>query len=386
MRDLSAFERIPTRDQIAVRIGDLKRFRPEPRLTRLPEIRPRSDGYGDLVLREGAAPHRIHPMLVEVTRALAEGCRLDAAVERATPLWSGRSRKMVDRVVRSYVLQLAEQGIAEIPFEPPPDVFHGRFERVKTLGRGGMGIAHLCRDRHTGRDVVVKHAWGWTSSIEKADRVTRTECVALGLVEHPLIPALIDTFELGGVQHMAREYAAGRPLTSERRRTPAMSTTERLRIGRDLIDVIRHIHERGMLYLDVKLDNYVLSPEDGRARLLDLGLCRPYHGEPVQLRSPIGSRGYAAPEVLAGRAATPRSDAYGLGRSLYVLAAGERPRQKWNAAMLAERLRDRGIDPREASLVTWLAADLPADRPATLDEALRELDTVVGAEAQRAAA
>ena len=77
------------------------------------------------------------------------------------------------------------------------EVFAGRYRRVKELGRGGIGIAHLCLDEKTGEDVVaaasrasedqdgsrrfvvVKHAWGYLGPIDRADKMMRAENEAL---------------------------------------------------------------------------------------------------------------------------------------------------------------------------------------------------------------
>lgn len=385
MRDLSVFERVPSSATLLKGIRDPARFRPEPRLVRKVEVRELPDGYGELVLDPAKPPTRLHPLTLEVHRALEDGEPFARMVQRAAPKWPGRSEKLVDRVLRSYMVELAEHGIVEIPFETPPAVFHGRYERVKDLGRGGMGIVHLCKDLQAdGETVVVKHAWGWTNHVEKAERVNRIEAAALSLTDHPLVPRLRETFEVDGILHIVRDFAEGRPLTKGLRALAAGPAARRLAIARDVLDTLHHVHERGMLYMDVKPENFVLG-KDGRARLVDLGLCRAFTGEPVKLRVPIGSRGYVAPEVVQDRVADVRSDVYSIGRALFTLATGEKPRQKWTADELAAQMRARGADEREVSLVTWLAAEDAAKRPATLAEPLARLDALLREEGTPAA-
>jgi serine/threonine protein kinase len=91
----------------------------------------------------------------------------------------------------------------------------------------------------------------------------------------------------------------------------------------------------------------------------------------------LGSRPYVAPEVVAERRATPRSDIYGVGRALFALATATRPRQKWRAPDLRRLMQDAGLDPREVSLIERLAATRPEDRPESLAETLAELDGIL---------
>lgn len=376
MRDVSDFDAIPSLAEIHARIRDPDRFRPEPRVVGKATLDVLPDGYGMLTL-EGRSPRRIHPMVVEAHRALVEGEPFTRIVDRAMPLWEGRRRPLVDRVLRTYVAELWEAGFVELPFEEPPAVFAGRYERVDLVGRGGHGVIHLCRDlKRDGELVVVKHAIGWETRIDKSDRVARVEAVALARCDHELVPKLHDTFEIDGIFHLVREFVDGRPLTSVHR--AGMPDEKRFRIGRDVCLAIDHLHSRGMIYLDMKLENFIHSERDGRTRLLDLGLCRPAEGDvPVQLRKPIGTRAYVAPEVFSERQATVRSDVYGVGRALFMLATGERPRQKWTGADLARMMRERGRGEREVALVARLAADDPMDRPADLKGTVAELEAML---------
>lgn len=375
MRDLSAFDELPSEAQLRARIPRPERFRPEPRVLARATLQPRADGFFDLTLA-GRPPRRVHALVAEAHRAMDEGASVEEVIARASPLWhDGRRKSVVGTLLRSYYMSLAREGLAEIPFEEPPALFGGRFARLKTLGRGGMGIAHLCADREQGdRLVVVKHAWGWSTPIERAERTSRREALALGLLDHPLVPGLVATFEEEGLLHMARLYAPGRPLGGSRDGTAGLPSARRLAIFRDMCEAIAHVHERGLLYLDVKPDNFVLG-EDGRARLIDLGLCRPAREGGLPLRSPIGSRGYVAPEVTKRRVALPASDVYGLGRVLFQLASGARPRTKHDGAMLRDMLVARGAPHAEAQLVAWLADEAPERRPA-LDEVLARLDAI----------
>lgn len=374
MRGLSAFDEIPTHAQLRERIPDQDRFRPPLRVLQRARLAARDDGYIDIIL-PGAAPRRVHPMVAEAHRAMEEGLSFDEVVARASPLWrDGNRTKLVSSLLRSYTMRLADHGYLTIPFEEPPTSFLDRFDRVKILGRGGMGIVHLCNDRIAGGLVAVKHAWGWTRAIERTERVNRVEAVALGLLDHPLVPGLVTTFEERGLLHLVRRFAPGLPLG--RKRAAQLTPEARLRVARDMCAAIAHIHERGMLYLDVKPDNFIVG-DDGRARLIDLGLARPGGAEGIALRGAIGTRGYVAPEIVRTKRASERSDVFSIGRTLYFLAMQERPRAKHTATNLRAAMLERGIGHAEAELIAWMGADDPAARAPTVADAMDRIDEIL---------
>lgn len=376
MRDLSAFAALPRESELRETIPRRERFRPEPRIMRRSIIGARDDGYFDLTL-PGHAPRRVHALVAEAHRAMNEGAPIEEVIARAAPHYhEGKRRTVVGTLLRNYYMDLARDGFVEIPFEEPPARFADRYERVKLLGRGGMGIAHLCRDTaRDGRLVVVKHAWGWSAKIERAERTSRREALALSFLDHPLIPGLVETFERDGLLHLVRDFAPGRPLGSARDGTKSLPSGARLAIFRDMCDTIAHVHAQGLLYLDVKPDNFVLG-DDGRARLIDFGICRPAVDTVEPIRSPIGSRGYVSPEMRTQRVATARSDGYALGRVLFHLATGQRPRMKHDGGTLRALMIERGIARAEADLVADLAHDDP-ERRAELPTILARLDALL---------
>lgn len=370
MRELSALDAHEDRAAVRARIEAVERFRPEPRLVRKVGLTMLPDGFAEMDVKISGAPRRVHPMLVEMYRGLEEGAPLDDIVARATPLCPKPNPRLVEKLLRNYLLRLNAAGVVAIDFEEPPAIFHERYERVRELGRGGMGVVHLCADRADGgRLVVLKHAWGWATAIEKAEMTNRREAAALARLDHPLVPKLLDTFEDRGILHMVRAYADGEPLSRALGRLANGPAAHRLRIAADIADAIGHVHARGMLYLDAKPDNFILDAQSGRPVLLDMGLCRLTVDGVVRTRTPIGSRGYAAPEMLREREATARSDVYGLGRTLAAMAMGKKARQKHDAAALAPLLLAQGVGQGEVDLIVKLSATDAAERPADMREA-----------------
>jgi serine/threonine protein kinase len=145
------------------------------------------------------------------------------------------------------------------------------------------------------------------------------------------------------------EYVPGGTLGTARSRP-----LDLMRLARDLLDAVAHIHAAGILHRDIKPSN-VLLDADGSPRLTDFGIARGEETSSLTLTGQVlGTLRYIAPEVAAGEPATPQSDLYGLGVLLGELE-GERP----------EPL---------ARLLPRLTAQDPAERPRSAGEALAELD------------
>lgn len=120
---------------------------------------------------------------------------------------------------------------------------------------------------------------------------------------------------------------------------------------------LRALHESGLLHRDLKPSN-ILVDDSGDAKLLDFGLSRPNSESDAAV---VGTRGYIAPELMRGAAATPASDWFAVGVMLHEALAGCRPSTDADGS-----LKDSLPEPTAAGLVTLcqaLLSDAPEDRP-----------------------
>lgn len=117
---------------------------------------------------------------------------------------------------------------------------------------------------------------------------------------------------------------------------PDEADEERLALWfRDLVSVIDYIHAEGIVHRDVKLNN-MLVDSSGHAVLADFGIsrvCDERLRQEIDVtktmltgttseRHVLGTRGYMAPEILCGEAASAASDAYALAASFFRLLTG----------------------------------------------------------------
>ena len=372
MRELSAEQGAPApgTDWSAAR------FAPDATLVRLPQWRMLPDGHGEMLHEKSGVWKRIHPIYVAALEAIRDGATFEVAYTRALEVRGDELRpNHVRAYLRRFYWTLHESGYIHIPLEEPPDVFRGRYRRKKELGRGGVGVAHLCHDEREGRHVVVKHAWGYLQMPDRADRGVRREGEVMKRLDHPGVARFFDEFEERGLYHLVREFADGTPLGEAWRKDGARSADERKRMGIEMADIIAHVHERGFLFLDITPGNFILLA-DGRPQVIDVGICRPHQHGVVAITAPMGSRGYASPEVIDRVEATFRSDVFGFGCVYHSFLTGHTPGHRWRDEERRAALEKAGAPADERELVLACCAHDPAARPADMREVIGRLESL----------
>jgi hypothetical protein len=275
----------------------------------------------------------------------------------------------------TFTRALAEADMVEIDLPPIPEVFANRFRRKRLLGRGGVGVVWECTDESASdnRSVVVKHAWNFTSDFHRSERNIRHEAEVFGRLDHPGIPRLVDTFEVDGRFHLAREFARGASLGSFAS-TGLQDPPRRRAIAAGIANVLHHFHERNLLFLDCAPGNFMVE-ESNAVSVPDVGTAKAFDGRGMlKLGGPYGTRGYMAPETTFQCLAGVPSDVYGLGRTYAFLVTGIHNASRSEATdALAERIRRKGAEADEVEFVTSCCAIAPENRPATPKDALKLL-------------
>jgi serine/threonine-protein kinase len=195
-----------------------------------------------------------------------------------------------------------------------------RFADLELAGIGGMGRVYRARDRRDGRIVAVKLL------IERryADDELR-EARLQARVDHPAVLPVLDHGRLAGFPWFSMPYVGGAPLKAARR---GLGLGEAIALLCEVCRAVAAVHRRGIVHCDVNPRNILVDrgPAGLRAWLIDFGIA----GEPRRGRSqprPFGTPAYMAPEQVGTNAAEldPRTDVYGLGATLYEIAAGRHP-------------------------------------------------------------
>jgi hypothetical protein len=177
---------------------------------------------------------------------------------------------------------------------------------------------------------------------------------------HPAFPRLLDDGRRSPIPYLAVEYLDGSALDESVERDGRLSATETARMGVLLCGALRALHATGTAHMDISPYNVLLV--DRKTRLVDLGAARKL-GSRLRRGEPVGTDGFAAPEVLDGRggAVTAGMDVHGVGATLRAVLDTDSP--------------DAG---RVTELLGWLTDPDPDRRP-TPDLAMRALVRYAGA-------
>jgi serine/threonine-protein kinase len=205
----------------------------------------------------------------------------------------------------------------------------GRFEIVRVLGEGAMGVVYLGQDPHIERPVAIKtiRAEGDRERAAEIENRFLKEAKLAGRLQHPSIVTIYEFGRDGGVVYIAMEYVDGQPLARYVAENPGLSGAERVAIVRQVALALQHAHERGVVHRDVKPGN-ILVTKDRAVKVADFGIGKFLSGGGTDLTrtgTMIGSPAYMSPEQVRGDKVDGRSDFFSLGVVLYELLTGVRP-------------------------------------------------------------
>jgi lysophospholipase L1-like esterase/predicted Ser/Thr protein kinase len=206
-----------------------------------------------------------------------------------------------------------------------PEKF-GRYQVVRELGRGAMGIVYLANDEVLSRTVAIKMI-ALTGSAQERDMHEgrfRQEARAAGGISHPSIITIYDVGREGDIAYIAMELVEGRELR-ELIRDGSLDPAQSIELVALVADALGHAHARGIVHRDIKPGN-IMVLDDGRIKVMDFGIAR--LAEPTvktQTGVLLGSPQYMSPEQVSGQSLDGRADIFSLGVVLYEMLTGVKP-------------------------------------------------------------
>src|SRR5436190_17521048 len=230
----------------------------------------------------------------------------------------------------------------------PGQILAERYRVVALVGRGGMGEVFRAEDLTLGQIVAMKFLPERLSQDAAALERFHAEVRNARQVSHPNVCRVFDIGESDGSLFLTMEYVDGEDLASVVRRIGRLSPDKATEIARQICAGLAAAHERGVIHRDLKPANVMLDGA-GKIRITDFGLAgvaASIKGEEARAGTPA----YMAPEQLAGKEVTPKSDIYSLGLVLYEILTGKRA---FEASTLQElvRLRESGTITNPSMLV-----------------------------------
>ena len=265
-------------------------------------------------------------------------------------------------------------------------VIAGRYELKETVGTGGMSTVYCAFDTLLERNVALKILHEQYGGDEEYVERFRREARAVAQLSHPNIVTVIDRGEEDGKQFIVFELIEGENLKELVERGGPLPVRRVLELGLEVGRALAFAHAQGLIHRDVKPQNVLLNG-DGRAKVTDFGIVRSLDAVgQTETGTVLGTSHYIAPEQARGERVDAQTDVYSFGVVLHELLTGDVPYTGDNFLSVAMKhvndpvpsvLDTRPDAPiRLASLIERCLAKEPADRPASMDEVVAELEAV----------
>jgi len=204
----------------------------------------------------------------------------------------------------------------------------GRYEVIRELGKGAMGVVYEGKDPNIGRRVAIKtarrevvEASGMAD--EMRERFLR-EAQAAGALNHPNIITIFDAAEEDGIAYIAMEYLEGGDLGDVIESKRKLDMDEIVEIGASICEALNVAHANGVIHRDIKPAN-ILMPKGQPLKVADFGIAHVSDSNLTQDGALIGTPHYMSPEQFMGQKLDGRSDLFSVANILYELTTGEKP-------------------------------------------------------------
>ncbi len=264
-------------------------------------------------------------------------------------------------------------------------ILNHRYELERKIGEGGMARVYLGRDLRLNRRVAIKvlHEH-YASDMTFLQRFHHEAQAAAGL-RHPCIVNVYDVGQDGDIHYIVMEYVEGSDLKSLLLRNGPLPIEQAVAIAEQVAEGLEAAHRMGMIHRDVKPQNILVSPS-GEVKITDFGIAKSSLSTALtETGVTFGTADYLSPEQARGLSATPRSDIYALGVTLYEMLTGRLPFTGENAVAVAmqhvsvdpppPRMFNAQIPPRLEELVLAALSKNPDERPASAREFAQMLRT-----------
>ena len=289
-----------------------------------------------------------------------------------------------------------------------------RYQLVRELGRGGMGVVYLGRDLRLDMEVAIKFR-GMTHS--DATLWLKREFRAVASLRHRNLVELYELVAHERTCYFTMEYLPGldprrwverrqvsrdqpmpteastrsaSPLHEAHTESSALTSTvdvatvppgrslpvvDFARVGNviaQLAEGLAFLHAHGVIHRDVKPSNAICN--NGVVKLLDFGLALERHrqqGDLARESRVVGTAAYLSPEYIERLAVSPAMDVYALGVLTFELMTGTPPYT--GSLHMLSRMHRKGVVPRAASFNPQVPPELDAlvDRMLSRDPAAR---------------
>ena len=234
------------------------------------------------------------------------------------------------------------------------------YEIQSEIGRGGMGVVFIARQKSLNRLVALKMVLSAQFSSEAEIERFHIEAAAAGKLDHPGIVPVHEVGEYEGQHYYSMGYVEGQSL-SQRMRDAKGPLGPRIsaKLVSKIAAAMHYAHKKGIIHRDLKPSNILLDEND-EPKITDFGLAKnmEFDSKLTMTGQIVGTPSYMPPEQATGivKRIGPAADIYSLGAMLYEMLTGRPP---FGAASVGETIRQVIVD--EPAPPRVLNSSVPAD-------------------------
>jgi len=204
----------------------------------------------------------------------------------------------------------------------------GRYEIIKKLGQGSMGVVYKARDPWIDRNVAVK-----TINLQDLKTEEKKECKArfyqearaVGRLSHRNIVAIHDLGEDSGMTYIAMELLEGYELDHLLKDGQRLPVEEALSVVIQVSAGLAYAHEHGIIHRDIKPSN-IMVLNGNQVKIADFGIASMTASLlNTQIGKVLGSPLYMSPEQVLDRPIDNRLDIFSVGAMLFRMLTGLPP-------------------------------------------------------------
>jgi serine/threonine-protein kinase len=204
----------------------------------------------------------------------------------------------------------------------------GRYQIVRELGRGAMGLVYHAVDPAIGRPVAIKTI-RLTDLLQAEERGKLRERLfrearAAGILSHPNIVTIYDMAAEDEITYIAMEFVDGVSLEQLMAEGRPLDVPAALNILRQTAAALDYAHSKGIVHRDVKPANVLIAGD--AVKVTDFGIAKATAADQFTMTGAIvGTPNYMSPEQVQGLTVDGRADQFSLAVMAYELFTGEKP-------------------------------------------------------------
>lgn len=207
----------------------------------------------------------------------------------------------------------------------------GKYEIIKELGRGGMGVVYEGHDPFTDHRVALKvanrHTFKNAKSAERYKRVFFNEAHTAGKLKHPNIIEILDAGAEEDDCYIVMELVeGGHTLEPHCKPENLLPYEQVVEIIFKCAKALDYAHRIGVIHRDVKPTNILLT-KDMDVKFCDFSIAylMTEEAETTMPTGFVGSPRYMSPEQAQEDMITNQTDLFSLGVVMYELLTGKHP-------------------------------------------------------------